>query len=121
MNTVFFFFLLVYFDSIVPLQSHSGVTKSFLQLSSSGDEDLTAAQAEKRRAMDAASELTGANKRIGESKDGVDMDINLPGGAKLGAGGVKEKTNGIVVRKRNEHGDLCWSLLHLRRTLNGCT
>ncbi|CAM9412778.1 unnamed protein product [Ectocarpus sp. 12 AP-2014] len=65
-----------------------------------GDEDLTAAQAEKRRAMDAASELTGADKRKGDSKDGVDMDINLPGGAKLGAGGVKEKTNGIVISPR---------------------
>lgn len=68
---------------------------------------MTAAQAEKKRAMDAASELTGANNRKDESKDGVDMGINLPGGAKLGAEGVKEKTNGIVVRK--EHGR--WNLL----------
>ncbi|CAM9469615.1 unnamed protein product [Ectocarpus fasciculatus] len=65
-----------------------------------GDEDLTAAQAEKKRAMDAASELTGANNRKGESNDGVDMGINLPGGAKLGAEGVKEKTNGIVISPR---------------------
>ncbi|CAM9119874.1 unnamed protein product [Ectocarpus sp. 6 AP-2014] len=64
------------------------------------DEDLTAAQAEKRRAMDAASELTGTNKRKGDSTDGADMDINLPGGAKLGAGGVKDKTNGIVISPR---------------------
>lgn len=55
--------------------------------------------------MDAASELTGANNRKYESKDGVGMGINLPDGAKLGSGGVKEKMNGIVVR--NEHSGLC--------------
>lgn len=66
-----------------------------------GDEDLTAARAEQKRAMDAASELTGAPSRKGVGKEGI--DISLPGGSTLGAGGAKEKTAGIVVSGEQGH------------------
>lgn len=61
-----------------------------------GGEDLTAAQVERNRAMEAASELTG--KKNGRSGYEKGMDINLPGGRTLGAGGAKEKPVGITAR-----------------------
>lgn len=66
-----------------------------LTLAPLGDEDLTAARAEQKRAMDAASDLTGTKSSKGGDKE--DMDISLPGGGSLGAGGAKAKTAGVVV------------------------
>ena len=57
---------------------------------------MTAARAERKRAMEAASELAGS--RNTEFRGGEDMKVNLPGGRTLGPDGAKEKLPSIVVR-----------------------
>ncbi|CAM9230130.1 unnamed protein product [Scytosiphon promiscuus] len=59
------------------------------------EDDLTAARAEQKRAMDAASELIGATSSKGGGKEG--MGISLPGGGTLGEGGAKEQMAGVVI------------------------
>lgn len=70
------------------------------------EEDLSAARAEQKRAMDAAS-VTRTSNGKSAGKEGtdmdakVDMDIKLPGGGTLGAGGAmaKDTPAGVVVRR----------------------
>lgn len=60
-------------------------------------DDLTAAQVERNRAMEAASAVTGTSSGNGRHEKGTG-GINLPGGRTLGAGGAKEKPIGIMVK-----------------------
>lgn len=69
------------------------------------EEDLSAARAERKRAMDAASELTRATNGGTAGKDAANvdagMDVKLPGGGTLGTGGTvkaKDTPAGVVVR-----------------------
>lgn len=53
--------------------------------------------------MDAASELTGTNNGKSAGREGTNMDVKLPGGGTLGAGGGQAKAKdtqpaGVVVR-----------------------
>lgn len=61
----------------------------FCDRDASGEHQLSAARTEQLRARGAASEFLGSRAQEGELK--------LPGGGKLGSGGVKEQPQGVIV------------------------